>query len=48
MANTVTLKFIVDDDGTLRALGKDADVAADKTEQLGDSTEKLNLSLIHI
>ena len=42
MANTVTLKFIVDDDGTLRALGKDADLAADKTEELGNSTENLN------
>ena len=42
MANTVTLKFIVDDDGTLRALGNDADVAADKTENVGRATENLN------
>ena len=44
MANQVELKVIVDDDGTLRAVGNEAQKAADKTDDLGKSNDKLNKS----
>ena len=43
-SNQVELKVIVDDDGTLRAVGNEAKAAAGKTDDLGKSSDKLNKS----
>ena len=40
MANSVELKVIVDDDGTLRAVSNDAEKAGKSTEDLGKKTDK--------
>ena len=45
-SNQVELKVIVDDDGTLRAVGDEAKKAAGKTDDLGKSTDGLNKSQV--
>ena len=41
-SNQVELKVIVDDDGTLRAVGNEAKAAAGKTDDLGKSSDNLS------
>ncbi len=48
MANQVELKVLVDDDGTLRAVGNEAQKAAGKTDDLGKSNDKLNKSQTNV
>ena len=48
MANQVELKVLVDDDGTLRAVGNEAQRAAGKTDDLGKSNDKLNKSQTNV
>jgi hypothetical protein len=41
-ANTVTLTFKIAEDGSLKALGQDADKTAGKLDKAGKSTDRYN------
>ena len=47
-SNQVELKVIVDDDGTLRAVGNEAKDAAGKTDDLGKSSDNLSKSQTNV